>query len=120
MAGNYDITIEQGATFELNFVVKSAGVAVDFGTGATARMQVRANPTTSAKLLDLTSGAGDITVTPASGAVAVTVAAAVTAAMTSGGVYDIEVVFGSGGDKASGTVMRVLQGKATLSPEVTR
>lgn len=119
-AGVHDITIDQGATFQLTLTVTSNGSAVHLGTGASARMQVRANPTTDVKLLDLTSGAGDITLTPASGIVVITVAASVTAAMTSGGVYDLEVIFGTGGARDSGTVLRLLQGNATLSTEVTR
>lgn len=119
-AGRHDLTIEQGATFTLPITVEENGVAVDFGTGASARMQVRSSASSPTALVSLTSVDGDIAVTPASGQLVVTITAAVTAALRAGGVYDLEVVFGAGGDYTAGTVWRLLEGAAVLSLEVTR
>ena len=76
-------------------------------------MQVRPDLGSSTKLLDLTSAAGDITLN-SSGEIEITVSATATAALSQGGIYDLEIV------DASGAVERVVQGDFTLSKEVTR
>ena len=77
------------------------------------RMQVRPDIESTTKLLDLTSSGGDITLN-SSGVVVVTVTATDTAALTQGGVYDLEI------EDASGVVERVIEGTFTLNKEVTR
>jgi hypothetical protein len=75
-------------------------------------MQVRPDVESTTKILDLTSSGGDITVN-SSGEIEVTVNAASTAALTQGGVYDVEI-------ELSSVVERVIEGDFNLSKEVTR
>ena len=112
-AADYNITCEQGSTFSKTLTIKDAsGVARNLST-YTARMQVRPDVESSTKLLDLTSGSGDITLN-SSGVVVISVTATNTAALSQGGVYDLEIIDGSG------IVERVIQGNFVLSKEVTR
>ncbi len=111
----FDITINQGATFELTITYKdSAGTAINL-TGYTARMQVRETYSSSSTVVSLTNGSG-ITLGGAAGTIAILISAATTEALTApfSGVYDLEIVSGGG------VVTRLLQGAATVSPEVTR
>lgn len=114
-AGRRDITIEQGATFTYNLIWKdSDGSPIDL-TGYTARMQVRKNYNTSDTLLDLTTENGAITLGGSLGTIAVVGAADDTSAIDARtGVYDLELV------SAGGTVTRLIEGKVTINPEVTR
>ena len=112
-AAQYNITIEQGATWRLSLTWKDvAGAPIDL-TSYTARMQVRQAYGTADALLNLSSGAG-ITLGPSTGAITLTASAAQTAAIAArNGVYDLEMV------APDGTVTRLLQGSVTISPEVT-
>ena len=114
-AGKRDIYIEQGATFRLNLVWKdSLGVPVNL-TGYSARMQVRRaynNPNT---LLSLSTATGTISLGGSAGTISIDGQALLTEDMSSRvGVYDLEL------QSADGTVTRLLEGKVTISPEVTR
>ena len=112
----YKLDIQQGATLSLTATwTDSTGTAVNL-TGYTARMQVRAAYDATTTILSLTSGAGDITLGGSAGTIAITASATVTAALTAPwtGVYDLELVSGGG------VVTRLLEGPATVSPEVTR
>lgn len=113
-AGLYDITIEQGATFQMNLTWKdSTGSPVNI-TGYTARMQVRENYEAESTLVSLTSTGGDIVLGGSLGTIAITIAASATQTLQlDEAVYDLELVNGA-------TVTRLLQGKATVSREVTR
>jgi hypothetical protein len=112
-AGKYNIVIEQGATFNMDFTIKTGTTPWDL-TSYTARMQMRTAVGASSTLLSLTNGNG-ITLGGAAGTVSVSVSAAATAAITAGRyVYDLEV------QSAAGQVWRVIEGKATVSAEVTR
>jgi len=113
-AAQYDLTCEQGTTFikKLTITDSSTPAVVRDLSAHSARMQVRPDITSTTKLLDLTSTGGDITLN-SSGVIQVTVSAAVTAALTTGGVYDLEI-------EAAGVVERVIEGDFTLSKEVTR
>ena len=113
-AATYNITCEQGSTFIKNLTItdNATSTAIDLSTH-TARMQVRPDIESSTTLLDLTSGAGDITLN-SSGVVQITVSATNTAALTQGGIYDLELV------SSAGVVERVIQGNFDLSKEVTR
>lgn len=113
-AGLYDITIEQGATFQMSLTWKdSTGAAVNI-TGYTARMQVRENYEAESTLVSLTSSGGDIVLGGALGTIVITIGASVTQVLQlDEAVYDLELVNGA-------TVTRLLQGKATVSREVTR
>jgi hypothetical protein len=113
-ATTYDILIEQGATFSQVVTYKESGVAINL-TGYTARMQVRATLESASTLVELTTANGRIALGGAAGTITLSISAADTEALTSGrGVYDLELVSGSG------IVTRLLQGLATISRNVTR
>jgi len=111
-AANYDILIEQGATYQQEFVWKdSEGVPIDLTTYI-GRMQVR-QLKTEAILLNLTEGSG---VTLGSdGSINIEVSATNTSALPIVPArYDLEL------QSADGTVTRLLQGTVAISAEVTR
>ena len=111
----YNLEINQGATLSLVATWRdSAGTAINL-TGYTARMQVRETYSSSTSIVSLTNAAG-ITLGGAAGTIAIAISATTTAALTApfSGVYDLELV------SAGGVVTRLLQGAATVSPEVTR
>lgn len=111
--GSYDITIYQGATYDTTFIWKDEnGSAVNI-TGYSARLQARARVGDSNTIISLTDGAG-ITLGGSNGTIRVVISASGTAALTSGGVYDLELVSGAG------VVTRLIQGNVTISKEVTR
>ena len=113
-ATTYDLLIEQGATFSQLVTYKEAGVAINL-TGYTARMQVRSTLESATTVVELTTANVRIALGGAAGTITLTISAADTAALTAGrGVYDLELVSGSG------IVTRLLQGVATISRNVTR
>ena len=112
MAANYDINIEQGATFTFTLTVTGINL-----TGYTARMQGRTSHAASATAFSLTSSpAAGLVVTPGTNStIAVTLTATQTAALSAPteGVYDLEYTDGT-------TVVRILEGSYRITPEVTR
>lgn len=116
-AATKNITIEQGATFRLPLVYQTKDdqgnvTPVDVTT-YTARMQIRQSVASDTALLSLETGSG-ITM-GANGAIDIEATPAQTAALNiRSGVYDLELQAGDG------RVTRLLQGKVTVSPEVTR
>jgi hypothetical protein len=115
MAGQYDITIEQGATFTLALTYKDGNNQVVDLTGYTAKMQVRPFARSPKVILERTSQSGKIALGGAAGTVTITATAQETAALTPGvGVYDIELY------SPISTTVRLLQGDVTISAEVTR
>lgn len=138
-AGRYDILIEKGAKFWLYFIYKAVimphltplkvGTPIDYDTyhqyqssglpinltGYTARMMVREDHTSITPVLDLSTVNGKISLGGTSGTVEVNVPASETVAIPiEYGVWDLELIDTLGG------VIRVLQGKVKISPEVTR
>lgn len=114
-AGKHDIYIEQGATWSLPLVWKTAeGVPIDV-TGYTARMHMRKKVTDPDTVLELTTENSRIALGGVAGTIALSLTATDTAALTGSGVYDLEMVSGDGV-----TVTRLLEGKYALSVEVTR
>lgn len=103
-AGTWDLRIEQGATLTQTYTVTDDGWT---WTGWTARAQIRTTPF-GELLLDLT---GYLTVVD--NAVQLSVPAAITGTLTRSGVWDLEMVNGD-------TVLRLLQGRAIVSLEVTQ
>jgi tRNA threonylcarbamoyladenosine modification (KEOPS) complex Pcc1 subunit len=113
-AMTYDILIEQGATFSESMVYKDQGVAINL-TGYTARMQVRSTLESATTVVELTTANDRIALGGTAGTITLTISATDTAGLTAGrGVYDLELVSGSG------IVTRLLQGVATISRNVTR
>lgn len=116
MAVTYNVTIDQGANWFINFLYKdTSGNAVNL-TGYTAALQIRETYASTSTLLSLTSSpAAGITITAGTGTIAVTATAAQTGAIATGVyVYDCEITDGAG------VVTRIVQGEVYLSPEVTR
>lgn len=112
-AGQYSFEIDQGSTFTRTLTYKVSGVVVNL-TGYTARMQLRPTVASDTVTLSLTTENGRISLT-SQGVITLSVAADVTAALAAGVyVYDLELVAGNG------TVTRLLEGSAIVSPEVTR
>lgn len=111
MAGNYDLTIEQGADFDATFTWKDDSDALIDLTGYTARMKIK-TAVGGETIASLTSAAG-ITLGGAAGTIAVHIAATDTAAYSfPRAVYDLELVSGA-------SVTRLLEGNVRLSREVT-
>ncbi|MGW5638734.1 hypothetical protein [Streptomyces sp. NPDC003832] len=105
-AGDWNLKVEQGATFVQTFTALDDGFSWD---GWTARAQIRSAPADSGDLLlNLTPY---LTVDGPS--VQIAVPAAQTQALTRNGVWDLEMVSGS-------TVVRWIQGRVLVSLEVTR
>jgi hypothetical protein len=105
-AGHWDLKVEQGSTFVQTFTVTDDGFTWD---GWTARAQIRTAPADHGSLiLDL----GPY-LTVAGAAVRIAVPASVTQTVDRNGVWDLEMVNGP-------AVVRILQGRAIVSLEVTR
>ena len=126
LAGNYNMTCQQGSTFSRTIEIEQPDLATDPSgqtfipfdlSGYSARMQVRITIDSSNFLLELTTGNGGLTINPVSGdtnKILIHASADVTASVSTSGVYDVEII------SAQNVVSRVLQGTFNLSPEVTR
>jgi hypothetical protein len=114
-AATNNFVIDQGANWFVTFVYKdAAGTPINL-TGYTAGLQIRDTYADSTTDLSLTSPSGGITITAATGTIAVTATAAQTGAIAAGNyVYDLEIT------SAGGIVTRLVQGKISVSPQVTR
>jgi Na+/H+-dicarboxylate symporter len=115
MAGRYDITIEQGATFTFDLQVQG----INLTTGYTVRMQGRTSHAATTTVFSLTNASG-ITLTHSGQGhshiipvISATATAAISAPMA--GVYDIEYQ-----ETSTGIVTRILEGTFYVTPEVTR
>lgn len=105
-AGDWDLYIEQGSTFVQTYTVTDVGFT---WAGWTARAQIRSAPADSGDiLLNLTPY-----LTIVGAAIRLAIPATQTQTITRNGVWDLEVVQGS-------TVVRLLNGRAVVSKEVTR
>lgn len=124
IAGTYNITCEQGATFSRIIQLKQPLESDPTGStyepydlqNHTARMQVRRTLSSTTVLVELTTENGRIVLEPTSekGIIVIQMDDATTAALSSDGVYDLEII------SLGGEVSRVIQGTFTLSLEVTR
>ncbi len=114
-AGNYTITIEQGATLGLTLTWRDESNALINLTGYTARMQVREQLDSATPFITLTTENGGIALGGAAGTITLNITATATAAITqTSGVYDLELV------SSGGVVTRLLEGLVIIKPEVTR
>ena len=119
-AGQYNFTIEQGATLKKQFTYKdSAGTVVDLN-GYEARLQIRSSIESSDEIANLDNDSlGGLTILPTTGSEASgTIELHIHHASSSlysfdQAVYDLEIQTGS-------IVTRLLQGRIKLSKEVTR
>lgn len=111
-AANYDLYVEQGATFELSIIWKdNEGTPIDI-TGYIARMQIRQNYDLD-PIISLTDGNGIVL-----GGVDGTIDITITDEQTTDieilrGKYDLELELG-------GVVTRLIQGGVEISREVTK
>ena len=116
LKNRYDLLIDQGAT--LNIVATwndSSGAPINL-TNYTARMSVRASYSSATTVLDLNTANSGIILGGALGTITIIATATTTTALTApfSGVYDLELV------SAGGVITRLLEGTATISPEVTK
>ncbi len=135
VAGRYNITCQQGSTFDLQLTLQytnpdyangcgGAEVCPEFLpwdlTGYTARMQVRKYMESATTITELTTqnlATNRITLgnpDPEDGTITLFIRAEDTRAITMSGVYDIEII------SPTNEVDRILQGDFILSQEVTR
>lgn len=114
-AGRYSFTIEQGATFSRTITWRDNASALIDLTGYTARMKVK--DSAGATILELTTENSRITLGGAAGTIALLLTAAVTGALVATEAdaltYDLELV------SAGGTVTRLLQGRTSVSAQVS-
>jgi hypothetical protein len=114
-AGTYNITIEQGATFTLGVrYLDSDEDPIDLD-GYSARMQIRPYAESDDVIVTIDTGSnGGITI-ESDWQIDIEIDADTTETFNEYcGVYDLEI------ESANGVVTRLLQGKVTISPEVTR
>ena len=123
IAGNYNILCEQGVSFARVIALEQPRTPTEQNPSEyepyplanhTARMQVRRTIESTTPMISLTTENGRININAGSGFITITLSAADTAALTSSGVYDLEII------SSTGVVSRVIQGTFTLSMEVTR
>lgn len=113
-----DVTLYQGASFKRNFQWKygetlQTATAVDLTT-ASARAQVRKQFASATAYMSFTSVDGEITLDD-EGNIEINVSPEKTALVPHGNaVWDLEIVW------PDGDVCRLVHGKVTVSPEVTR
>jgi len=110
-AGTYDIVIDQGSDFSVEVAIAQDGDVVVLGNHS-VRAQLRPSPTSSTKTADFVCS-----ITSASlGKLKMQLTNSTTAAIAAGKYYyDLELV-----NTSTSVVTRLLQGKAIVTPEVTR
>ena len=111
-ATSSQFTVTNGATgIYINGGLATGAVNI---TGYTAALQIRSLPQSPTSVLSLTSGSG-ITITGATGTIAVTATAEQTGNIDEGPYYyDLEIT------SPTGVVTRVAQGQVVVSAQVTR
>lgn len=120
IAGNYNITCQQGSTFSRVIALEQPTLADPeiyepyILVEHTARMQVRRTIDSTNVMIELTTENGRISISGVDGIITLLISAEDTAALSSSGVYDLEII------DPFGNVSRVIQGTFMLSPEVTR
>lgn len=123
-AGTLNLIAEQGATFSKVLTLTDSNDNLINLIGYTARMQVRDTYAAAATLLELTTENSGIALGGAAGTITLTATAAAMAAIPVSdapgtppsriAVYDLDLIDGSS------VVTRLLQGKFTITREVTR
>jgi hypothetical protein len=114
MASKYNVKLDQGSDYGLTIVYKDAtGNAINLA-GYTARMYVRTTYTTPTTIIQLPTENGMITIDSANGSLTLAITAANTTNLAAANsVYDLELVAGA-------SVTRIMEGKFTVTPEVTK
>lgn len=111
--GLYNIVLHQGETFSLSITYKDENDNPVSLVGYTGKMHVRTRPGGSS-ILSLASGSG-ITITGATGEIAISVTAAQSALLPAG-VYQYDLALIS----ATSTVTYLLRGTFTINPRITQ
>lgn len=115
MTTQYDIVVQQGAKFELTIKALNKDRTIKDLTGYLARFQVRATVGSLAVLMSGTTEDGRMTINGPGGLVMISVGADITTPMAwTNGVWDVEAY------SSAANVIRLAEGFASLSPEVTR
>jgi hypothetical protein len=110
-AARYDLVIDQGSDFAVEFTVNESGVVKDL-TGYSARAQLR----TSKAASDLAATFTCTIPTPSNGKINMTLGNSTSSALTAGRFYyDLEIYTSN-----DANVSRLLFGEVTLTQEVTR
>lgn len=113
-AGIYNATIDQGSIWNVTLIYKDSNDVPVNLTGYTAAMQLRQNYNSELADLTLTTSNGGITITGATGTIAISATATQTGLLTPGFyVYDLELTSGS-------NISRLIQGQITVAEQVTR
>lgn len=111
--GKYNMVCPQGSTFMQQLTYSINDVPVDLTT-YTARMQVREKYTSKTSIIDLNTENGGITLGGASGTIDIYISSSVTELIVAKDyVYDLELI-------SSSIVTRLIEGKFSITPEVTR
>lgn len=114
MTTRHDIEVPQGANFVLNVQARNSDNTVLPLIGYSGKLQIRETVDSLTVLMEASTTAGTITINGPAGIVSVLVPATITETMTwNTGVYDLEVF------TTPDNVLRLLEGYATLSLEVT-
>ncbi len=109
-AGTYNFIIDQGATFTRQLTVKDNDSAMDL-TGYSVASKMRSTHDSSTVVGTFTCTISDA----ANGKITMQMTNSTTAAIEEGMyVYDLEIT------ASSGTVTRIMEGRVTVNPEVTR
>jgi tRNA threonylcarbamoyladenosine modification (KEOPS) complex Pcc1 subunit len=111
-AAKLNLLVEQGATFSKRLVWRDKNKRPVNLSSYTAKMQVRATVASSDVIYELSTANGRITLSSA-GVIQLDISAADTSTLKAG-VYDLELT------ASGGQVYRLVEGKLTVSPEVTR
>ena len=112
-AATTNLIIDQGATWNITLTYKNSDGSPINLTGYTAALQLRTSYDASSAALSLSSGSG-IVLGGTAGTIAVTATATQTGSLTAGEyVYDLEIT-------SSSVVTRLVQGRITVTPQVTR
>jgi hypothetical protein len=105
-AGEYDFTIEQGATFTQSFQFETYFPLTSY----TASLIAKTADTDSTSVLDMSTANGRITITPASSTIAWSLAPTYTNSLTfTTAAYHMQVTSGTN------VVTRILEGVVTIS-----
>lgn len=114
LAGQYNLTIDQGAHFErLMTITNPDGTVFDL-TDFTARMQIRTEIDADDVMCELTTENGRIELGGDEGTVRLTIPSDITETFDDEGVYDLELI------DSESRVYRLLKGKVRVELEVTR
>ena len=112
-AAEYNIEIEQGATWKRLLTLRDSASALIDLSGYTALLQIRSSVKSNKKLVELTETSG-LTLGGAAGTLLITFSDAITAALDfETAVYDLKINSGS-------ETTRLLEGKVTLDKQVSR